>query len=34
LRAVLGYVSLRRVDAGEEFGIEIDGFVDPGNRGD
>ena len=22
------------VDAGDEFGIEVDGFVDPGNRGD
>ena len=22
------------IDAGDEFGIEVDGFVDPGNRGD
>jgi sarcosine oxidase, subunit gamma len=21
------------IDAGDEFGIEVDGFVDPGNRG-
>jgi len=22
------------IDAANEFGIEVDGFVDPGNRGD